>query len=426
MRHILYVLSFNIITFHIHNYLGFFMKLVHGSLAIALSVLLTACGGGGSSGYYDNNNTNTGNNGNPNPSSPSIDLTAAQAQLALLKREGQYLFGNYDPTDALSPKGYIDHALDTFAQGPLQLSQDIRKIDFSLYKDEAHYLPKCFKESTSDFRSCYVFQGEEIKNLLQGYDDWDFNITASDLTGITLQHDEVSPNLVDYQAPTVIFVFENENADKNFHDVTISGAFAYPFKQSWGLEQTTQKRFVIINQETSNYKVNGTLIDIDPETGDLSEREVVLGAISIYKDLTSTDGELFKIRAGSGFNVLVNDNPNVAFAEPVSFRIESTPGNPETSASLRIKDSGEQELNLPSVTTIDGTRVENETPDLNAQQFTGSIFLSGQNIFTFKQNVTNSSLNFKHTFNGFTFEGKSVNNGQTVTTTLSQPQGLKY
>ena len=408
----------------IYIIIGGFMKFIQGTLAIALSTLLVACGGGGSSGYYDNNNTE--NNGGNTGTSPSIDLKAAEVQLDILKREGQYLFGNYDPNDANTEKGYIDHALDTFAQGPLQLSQDIRKVDLSLYKDAAHYLPKCFKESTSDFRACYVFQGEEIKTLLKGYEDWDFDITASDLKGISLQHDEISPNLADYQAPTVIFVFENENADKNFHDVTVSGAFSYPFQQSWGLEQTKQKRFVLINQETSNYKITGTLTDIDPETDELVEREVTLGAISIHKDLTSKDGELFKIRAGSGFNVLVNDNPNVAFAEPVSFRIESTPGNAETSASLRIKASGEQELNLPSVTTIDGTRVENETPALNAQQFTGSIFLSGNNIFTFKQNVANSTLNFKHSFNNFTFEGKSVNDGQKVTTTLSQPAGLKY
>lgn len=424
MRHISYVLSLNIITFHIHNYFGVFMKLVQGTLAIALSTLLVACGGGGSSGYYDDNNNSNNNGGTTQP--PAVDLVAAKAQLEILKREGQYLFGNYDPNDATMTKGYVDHALDTFAQGPLQLSQDIRQVNLSLYKDEAHYLPKCFAESTTDYRACYVFQGEEIKSLLTGYDDWDFDITASDLKGITLQHDEVSPNLEDYQAPTVIFVFENENADKNFHDVTISGAFAYPFQQSWGLEQSKQKRFVLINQETSNYKIDGTLTDIDPETNELVTREVTLGAISIYKDLTSKDGELFNIRAGSGFNVLVNDNPNVAFAEPVSFRIESTPGNASTSASLRIKDSGEQELNLPSVTTIDGTRVENETPDLNAQQFTGSIFLSGTNIFTFKHNVANTTLNFKHTFNGFSYEGKSVNDGKKITTTLTQPSGLKY
>lgn len=423
MRHILSMLSLSIITFHIHNYFGAFMKLVQGTLAIALSTLLVACGGGGSSGYYDNNNTG-GNTGGGTTQPPAVDLVAAKAQLDVLKREGQYLFGNYDPNDATTTKGYIDHALDTFAQGPLQLSQDIRKVDVTQYPN--NYRPKCFNESTSDYRACYIFVGEEIKTLVSGYNDWDFDITASDLKGINLQHDEVSPNLEDYQAPTMIFVFENENADKNFHDVTISGAFAYPFQQSWGLEQTKQKRFVLINQETSDYKITFTLSEIDSETGEATEREVTTGAISIHKDLTSKDGELFKIRAGSGFNVLVNDNPNVSFAEPVSLRIESTPGNAETSASLRIKDSGEQELNLPSVTTIDGTRVENETPNLNAQQFTGSIFLSGNNIFTFKQNVVNSTLNFKHTFNGFSYEGKSVNDGKKITTTLTQPSGLSY
>lgn len=396
------------------------MKLVQSSLAIALSALLVACGGGGSSGYYDNNTSNNGNENTP----PTIDLNLAQAQLDVLKREGQYLFGNYDPTDAAAPKGYIDHALDTFAQGPLQLSQDIRQIDVTQYPQ--NYRNKCFNESTSDYRACYVFVGEEIKGLLNGYNNWDFDITASDLRGITLQHDEVTPNLENYQAPTVIFVFENENADKNFNDVTISGAFAYPFQQSWGITQTAQKRFVLINSETSDYKIDATFADFDPDANEVVERQVTMGAISIFKDLTSKDGDLFKIRAGSGFNVLINDNPNVAFAEPVSFRVESTPGNDQTSASLRVKASGEQELNLPSVTTIDGKRVENESPNLNEQQFTGSIFLSGNNIFTFKQNVAKSTLNFKHTINGFTYEGQSVKQDENVITTLTQPNGIQF
>lgn len=398
------------------------MKLVESSLAIALSTLLVACGGGGSDGYYENTTGN--NNGNEN-TPPAIDLSLAQAQLDILKREGQYLFGNYDPADANTPKGYIDHALDTFAQGPLQLSQDIRQIDVTQYPNK--YREKCFTESTTDYRACYVFTGEEIKDLLDGYDSWDFEITSQDLKGITLQHNEVSPTLDEYQGPTVIFVFENENADKNFHDVTISGAFAYPFQQSWGLTQTEQKRFVLINQETSDFKIEGTLTTTDPNTNEVIERPLTLGAISIYKDLTSTDGDLFKIRAGSGFSVLINDNPNVAFAEPVSFRVESTPGNLQTSASLRVKASGEQELNLPSITTIDGTRVENETPNLNEQQFTGSIFLSGTNIFTFKQNAARSVLKFKHTINNFTFEGQStLKDKNEVTTTLTQPSGLKF
>lgn len=398
------------------------MKLVQSSLAIALSTLLVACGGGGSDGYYENTTGN--NNGNEN-TPPAVDLSAAQAQLDILKREGQYLFGNYDPADADTPKGYIDHALDTFAQGPLQLSQDIRQIDVTQYSK--NYLPKCFVNSTSDYRSCYVFVGEEIKDLVDGYDSWDFDITASDLRGITLQHDEVTPNLENYQAPTVIFVFENENSDKNFNDVTISGAFAYPFQQSWGITQTEQKRFVLINSETSDYKIDATFADFDPDANEVVEREVTMGAISIFKDLTSKDGDLFKIRAGSGFNVLINDNPNVAFAEPVAFRLESTPGDLATSASFRIKASGEQELNLPRVTAIDGTRVENESPNRNEQQFTGSIFLSGNNIFTFKQNVANSTLNFKHTINGFTFEGQSILKGDNqVIPTLTQPSGLKF
>ena len=87
---------------------------------------------------------------------------------------------------------------------------------------------------------------------------------------------------------------------------------------------------------------------------------------------------------GSGFNVLINDNTNVSFAEPISFIINSTPGDLSSSSSYRIKSSGEKELKLVNVTTIDGTRVENETPNRNTQSFTGNISLTGQNIFTFK------------------------------------------
>lgn len=321
MRHILSMLSLSIITFHIHNYFGAFMKLVQGTLAIALSTLLVACGGGGSSGYYDNNNTG-GNTGGGTTQPPAVDLVAAKAQLDVLKREGQYLFGNYDPNDATTTKGYIDHALDTFAQGHYSFLKIFAKwMSHSIRITIVQNVLTKVLLITVHATFLWV---KKLKTLVSGYNDWDFDITASDLKGINLQHDEVSPNLEDYQAPTMIFVFENENADKNFHDVTISGAFAYPFQQSWGLEQTKQKRFVLINQETSDYKITFTLSEIDSETGEATEREVTTGAISIHKDLTSKDGELFKIRAGSGFNVLVNDNPNVSFAEPVSLRIEST------------------------------------------------------------------------------------------------------
>ena len=85
---------------------------------MTLSGLLVACGSGGSNGYY-----NQPNNGG-NITTPSTDFNEAQKTLDSLKLEGQFLFGNYDPTDATTAKGFIDHALDTFAQGPLQLAID--------------------------------------------------------------------------------------------------------------------------------------------------------------------------------------------------------------------------------------------------------------------------------------------------------------
>ncbi|MFX6334890.1 hypothetical protein ABTF54_19695, partial [Acinetobacter baumannii] len=84
-----------------------------------------------------------------------------------VKQEGKYLFGAYDLNNESLSKGYIDHALDTFAQGPLKLTLDIRKVDLTKYTD--HYREKCFINSTTDYRACYVFKGEEIKSLLTGY-----------------------------------------------------------------------------------------------------------------------------------------------------------------------------------------------------------------------------------------------------------------
>ncbi|MFV5509176.1 hypothetical protein [Acinetobacter sp. 197] len=398
------------------------MNFNKSALVITLSGFLAACGGGGSDGYYDKS-PSTGTNNGDHSSIPSGEQTPQQI-LDTIKREGQFLFGNYDPNDATTAKGYIDHALDTFAQGPLQLSLDIRKIDLSTYKNSSYYRNKCFALSKTDYRACYVFVAEDIKNILPGYDNWDFDITVDDLKNIKLQHDEVTPNLEEYESNTRIYVFENENGDKNFHDVTITGAFSYPFQQSWGIQQTQQKRFVLINGSTSDYKITTTAIVADPETGEDIEREITTGAISIYKDLTSRDGSLYNIQSGSGFNVLINDNPNIPFAEPISLILNSSPGT-TSSANYRVRASGEQELILPSITTIDGTRVENETPDQNKQTFTGSIKLTGINILKFKQ-ATSGTLNFEHTINGTIFKGTSTNNGGTISTNLSLPTGIKF
>ncbi|RQL72615.1 hypothetical protein BJI55_01765 [Acinetobacter pittii] len=391
------------------------MKLTQGVCGVTLAAFLTACGGGGNDGYY-NQNSNSGSTTTPTTPSPNQEL--ATSVLNNVKQEGKYLFGAYALNDEKLSKGYIDHALDTFAQGPLKLTLDIRKVDLTKYSD--HYRDKCFIKSTTDYRACYVFKGEEIKTLLTGYSDWDFDITADDLKNIKLSNDNISPNLQDYQSNTRIYIFENENNDKNFQDVTITGAFAYPFQQSWGLEQTKQKRFVLINAATSDYKITTTALVQDPETGQPTEKEVTTGAMSVYKDNTSIDGDLYVVQGGSGFNVLINDNPNVPFAEPISFVVNSTPGN-TNNATYKVMANNHQILSLPSITSLEGSRVENESPTTNAQKFNGSIYLEGQNIFTFKQSLNGTTLDFKHVINGVSIEGQSINQNGTVSTTLKTP-----
>ncbi len=396
------------------------MKLTQGVCGVTLAAFLTACGGGGNDGYY---NQNSNSSSTTTPTTPSPDQELATSVLNNVKQEGKYLFGAYDLNDEKLSKGYIDHALDTFAQGPLKLTLDIRKVDLTQYSD--HYRDKCFIKSTTDYRACYVFKGEEIKTLLTGYNDWDFDITADDLKNIKLANDNISPNLQDYQSNTRIYIFENENNDKNFQDVTITGAFAYPFQQSWGLEQTKQKRFVLINAATSDYKITTTALVQDPETGQPTEKEVTTGAMSVYKDNTSIDGDLYVVQGGSGFNVLINDNPNVPFAEPISFVVNSTPGN-TNNATYKVMANNHQILSLPSITSLEGSRVENESPTTNAQKFNGSIYLEGPNIFTFKQSLNGTTLNFKHVINGVSIEGQSINQNGTVSTTLKTPFMQKF
>lgn len=396
------------------------MKLTQGVCGVTLAAFLTACGGGSNDGYY---NQNSSSGSTTTPTAPSTDQELATSVLNSVKQEGKYLFGAYDLNDEKLSKGYIDHALDTFAQGPLKLTLDIRKVDLTKYSD--HYRDKCFIKSTTDYRACYVFKGEEIKSLLTGYSDWDFDITAEDLKNIKLANDNTSPNLEDYQSNTRIYIFQNENNDKNFQDVTITGAFAYPFQQSWGLEQTKQKRFVLINSTTSDYKITTSTIVQDPDTAQPTEKEVTTGAMSVYKDNTSTDGDLYVVQSGSGFNVLINDNPNVPFAEPISLIVNSTPGN-TNNATYQVKLSGSQVLSLPSITGIEGSRVENQSPTTNAQKFNGSIYLEGPNIFTFKQSPNGTTLNFKHVINGISIEGQSINQNGTISTTLKTPFMQKF
>lgn len=416
MRHFYCVLSLHNKTF-LKIQIGVFMSFKQGLLVTVLAGSLIACGGGGDGYFSESNNNNT-------PTIPNTDLTEAQLSLDVLKREGQFLFGNYDPNDANTSKGYIDHALDTFAQGPLQLSMAIRKVNLNDYKNKRYYRDKCFSLSETDYRSCYIFVGEDIKNIIPNYDDWDFDITSNDLKNIKLQHDDISPNLPSYESTTRVYVFENENGDKNFNDVTITGAFAYPFQQSWNIVQSKQKRFVLINESTSEYKITTTIQQFDQESGGMVDKEITTGAISIYKDLTSRDGDLYNIQSGSGFNVLINDNANIPFAEPIAFVLDSTPGT-QASASYRIKPDGLQELILPNITSIEGDRIENESPNQNKQIFTGSIHLLGKNIFKFKQELS-GNLQFEHRLNNMTFKGISTNNNGTISTNLTFPNNLKF
>ncbi|MGI1794198.1 hypothetical protein [Acinetobacter variabilis] len=399
------------------------MKLIKTTLMMTLSGLLVACGGGGSDGYYQNTP------GNQNTTPVPGDNTSIQEQQEIfnsLKTEAASLFGQGNP----EKKGYIDHALDTYAQSILKISQDIRSVNFSSFEN-THRKAKCFEKSVTDFRACYVFKGNEIKQLLgSNYDDWDFEIDKGfdydDLANIRLKSDEIMPDLNSYYGQTYLLIFENENPLKNLQDITIAGAFSYPFKQSQGL----QKRFILINQNTSDFKIEVTkriakeITNEDGSTDTTLEDEITtMGALSIYKvPRTLDESEYYVTEAGSGFNTLINDNTNVAYAEPINFRIDSTHGiAPSTYKIL----NGIEILNLPSI-TIAGTRVEHEAPSLNDKEFIGSIYLQGPNILDFKQSALNSVLKFKHIFNEITYEGQSLNTNSGIVTTITSPQNIKY
>lgn len=59
--------------------------------------------------------------------------------------------------------------------------------------------------------------------------------------------------------------------------------------------------------------------------------------------------------------------------------MNSTPGN-TNNATYKVMANNHQILSLPSITSLEGSRVENESPTTNAQKFNGSIYLEGQNI----------------------------------------------
>ena len=340
---------------------------------------------------------------------------AAKTTLDSLKKEGQYLFGDYDPNDSTTAKGYIDHAMDTFGNGMIKLSIDVKaKFDkssqlFTYYKtchtafEDTLDNSSAASEVTSlpaDTRSCYVINGNSIKTLLgTEYANWNFEVTATDLKNL-------KPNGIDlnnYIGITSVIIYENQHTDKDLNNIVVTGKFSYPYQQSWNLSQTTQIRYVSI-----------------PDSDGTN------GGFNIYQDPTSIDGQLFVVQADSSYSVLTNDNPNTPNIEPVSFTINSVPDDATVLATYRIKASGEQVLNLPSITALSGTRIENEAPSNNAQSFTGSIHLEGNNIFTFKKAMNGTILKFKHVFDGITFEGQSTNNNGTINTTLAQPSGLKF
>lgn len=393
------------------------MKLIKTTLAMTLTGFLVACGGGGSDGYY---NTDSSNGIGSNQPNPNENITPADAQKIFnaLKIEAASLFGQADP----QKKGYVDHTLDAYAQSILKISQDIRNVDFKAF-EATNRKEKCFEESKIDFRACYVFKGNQINQLLgSSYDSWDFVIDkgdinendltiGDDLTNIRLKSQDITPNLESYYGETYLLVFENENKLKDLQDITIAGSFSHPFEQAEGL----QKRFILINNETSDFKVTVT------KPGETVGTE--MGALSIYKvPKTLDNSEYYVTEAGSGFNTLVNDNTNVAFAEPINFRIDSTLG--VLPSTYKVLNSIET-LNLPSV-IISGTRVEHETPTLNDKEFIGSIYLEGPSLLNFKKSAVDSILKFRHIINDITYEGQSKNTPNGVVTEFTSPSSIKY
>lgn len=209
------------------------MKLIKTTLAMTLSSLLVACGGGGSDGYYNDQSNNSGNT--PPPTTPSTDLDEAQLTLNALKQEGQFLFGNYDATDATTAKGYIDHALDTFAQGPLQLAIDTKKA-FDQNHNNFFYREKCMDSGTYANTGCYILFGDsEIRRVLNlvnpnKYTNWDFDVNDNEIDGMKLSEEQIDH----FTGKTMIIIFDNRNADKKYNDIWVTGVFGYPYKQSWG------------------------------------------------------------------------------------------------------------------------------------------------------------------------------------------------
>lgn len=373
------------------------MNFLKGTLAVALTGLLTACGGGS---YYGDTPT-TGSS----PETPATSTTEQQKFLEdHIKREGSILFGLLNNNDPLTPKGYIDHALDTFGNGVLDLAVNVHKEFIELGENEAtqkgfFYLPDCHANDTENTETpdtteptttettikqgCYVITGNNIRDLLgDAYTGWKFKVIAEDLKNL-----QPKEGLEQYIGQTSVIIYENQNKDKNLNNIVVTGKFSYPYRQSWGLDQDTQIRFV-------------TIPDADGTNG----------GFNIYNDPTSTDGKFYVVQADSSYSVLTNDNPNTPNIEPVTFTVHSTPGT--QISSFRIKEDGTQVLDLPSVTAISGQRLENEAPATNAKSIGGSIFIEGKNVLNFLQSQTGSTISYKHVL---TVDA----DGKTATGTLS-------
>ena len=243
----------------LNQFYGVIMNFIRGTLALSLSCVLVACGGGG--GYYGNDSSTEGPTTTPEVSNE------AKETLIKLKKEGQYLFGNYDPEDATAAKGYIDHALDTFAQGPLQLAVDTKKL-FEKDKSDFIYHSECFGAEGNQIyenTACYILSGEKnIKRALNKispntYANWNFKVTKEQLASLKITPDQIEK----FTGESFLIIFDNQNKDKAFNDIWVAGVFSYPYKQSWGLSQTEQLRIVSMNGD-GQYQITAT----DPITSE--------------------------------------------------------------------------------------------------------------------------------------------------------------
>ena len=392
------------------------MSLKQGLFLTVLASALVACGGGGD-GYYSDSNDN-----NNTPTTPNTDLNEAQTALKLLKREGQFLFGAMDNLNANQDKGAIDHALDTFGNGVMTLAIAVQSklatnvSSFTYYETCHTAFEKSEPDSSqpasipttpaetptlTDSRGCYVIHGNAIKTLLgSAYQNWDFDLSASDLK-------DLKPNGVDlnaYIGQTSVIIYKNQNTDKNLNDIVVTGKFSYPYLQSWNLNQSAQIRYV-------------TIPDSDGS----------IGGFNLYNDPTSRDGHLYVVQADSSYAVLTNDNPNTPNIEPVTFTVNSTPGNQAT--TLRIKNDLTQILDLPNVTILNGQRIENEMPNINQSSISGSIYMEALDVFKFIQTANGSVLKFKNNLtvdaNGVSIKldlnGSSTNNNGKISSVLTAP-----